>query len=68
MDYVYVRMADHLEAQIRSRELPPGSRLPGERELSIQYGVSLGTVRKVAAELRKRQLILTLPAKGTYVR
>ncbi|NED94125.1 winged helix-turn-helix transcriptional regulator [Phytoactinopolyspora alkaliphila] len=60
-------MADHLEARIRARELLPGSRLPCERELAMEYGVSLGTVRKVAAELRKRHLICTLPAKGTYV-
>ncbi|NDL56292.1 winged helix-turn-helix domain-containing protein [Phytoactinopolyspora mesophila] len=66
--YVYLRLADHLAARIEARDLPPGTQLPAERDLAMQYGVSIGTVRRVAAELRNRDLILTLPAKGTYVR
>jgi GntR family transcriptional regulator len=66
--YVYLRLADHLEARIKAHDLRPGSQLPAERTLAMQYGVSIGTVRRVAAELRSRDLIVTLPAKGTYVR
>ncbi|WP_166353972.1 winged helix-turn-helix domain-containing protein [Phytoactinopolyspora limicola] len=66
--YVYLRLADHLAARIEAHDLEPGSQLPAERHLARQYGVSIGTVRRVAAELRDRQLIWTLPAKGTYVR
>lgn len=66
-DYVYLRLADHLSARIEAGELVRGTRLPGERDFAMQYGVSVGTVRRVAAELRNRGLIVTLPAKGTYV-
>jgi DNA-binding GntR family transcriptional regulator len=31
------------------------------------YRVSIGTVRRAVVELRKRGLVATLPAKGTYV-
>ncbi|MFD5480637.1 hypothetical protein [Streptomyces hawaiiensis] len=31
------------------------------------YSVSIGTVRRAVVELRKRGLVATLPAKGTYV-
>jgi GntR family transcriptional regulator len=65
--YVYVRMADHLAARIRAGDLPPGTRLPGERDLAAEYGVALGTARRAVSELRERGLAITLPAKGTFV-
>ncbi|MGH3321322.1 MAG: winged helix-turn-helix domain-containing protein [Streptosporangiaceae bacterium] len=66
--YVYVLVADHIAARIGAGELTPGARLPGERELAEEYGVALGTVRRAVQELRDRGQVVTLPAKGTYVR
>ncbi len=67
--YSYMVVADHIAARIESGELPPGTRLPGERGLAEQYEVALGTARRALRELREeRRLIVTLPAKGTYVR
>lgn len=66
-DYLYARMADHLAARMADGELPPNSRLPGERALAEDYGVALGTARRVVEELRDRGLVVTLPAKGSYV-
>ncbi|MEU7913468.1 winged helix-turn-helix domain-containing protein [Microbispora bryophytorum] len=65
--YVYVRMADHIAARIAAGDLSPNSRLPGERALAEEYGVALGTARRAIEELRDRGLVVTLPAKGTYV-
>jgi GntR family transcriptional regulator len=65
--YVYARLADHIAGRIESGELPAGSRLPGERELAEEYGVALGTARRAVRELRDRGLVVTLPAKGTFV-
>ncbi|MGW6009090.1 winged helix-turn-helix domain-containing protein [Streptomyces sp. NPDC055210] len=65
--YVYMQMADHIEARIRSGELSPGARLPGERDLAEEYGVAHLTARRATRELRERGLVLTLPAKGTFV-
>jgi GntR family transcriptional regulator len=65
--YVYARMADHLAARIAAGELMPGARLPGERDLAAEYRVALGTVRRAIEELRSRGLVVTLPAKGTFV-
>ena len=65
--YVYVRMANHLAARIAAGELIPGARLPGERDLAAEYRVALGTVRRAVEELRSRGLVVTLPAKGTFV-
>lgn len=73
--YVYEQLADHLAARIeagRAAEppagaLPPGARLPGERDLAEEYQVAVGTARRAVEELRERGLVVTLPAKGTFV-
>ncbi len=66
--YVYMQLADHIEGRIRDGELLPATRLPGERDLAEEYGVALGTARRAVQELRDRGLVLTLPAKGTYIK
>ena len=65
--YEYVKLADAIEADIASGKLPQGAALPGERAMTDLYQVSIGTVRRAVVELRKRGLVATLPAKGTYV-
>lgn len=65
--YVYVRVANQVEAEIRSGRLPHGARLPNERDMAAQYGVAPGTARRAVQELRDRGLVVTLPNKGTFV-
>lgn len=65
--YLYVALADHIEARVTAGELPRGGRLPGERELADEYGVSLGTARRAMSELRERGVVTTLPGKGTFI-
>lgn len=65
--YVYMRVADEIEQEIRSGRLPVGARLPNERDLGAQYGVAPGTARRAVAELRDRGLVTTLANKGTFV-
>lgn len=67
LDYLYVAMADHITARIDAGDLPPGTRLPAERALTEEYGVSLGTVRRATRLLRERGLVVTVPVKGTFV-
>jgi GntR family transcriptional regulator len=65
--YLYAVMADHIAARIAAGELKPGARLPGERDLAQEYRVAIGTARRAVEELRQRGLVVTLPAKGTYI-
>jgi GntR family transcriptional regulator len=65
--YTYARVADHITARIAAGHLAPGSRLPAERDLAAEYGVAVGTARRAVEELRTRGLVVTLPAKGTFV-
>ena len=65
--YLWRMVADHIAARIAAGELQPGARLPGERDLAAEYGVSLGTARRAVANLRERGLVETLAALGTFV-
>jgi len=65
---VYVQVADHITARIKAGELAPGARLPAERDLAVEYGVSYDTIRRATALLRERELIITIVGRGTFVR
>src|SRR5712691_3439019 len=64
---VYMQVADHIAARIASGELPPGAKLPAERDLAAEYGVAYDTIRRATALLRDRGLIITTVGRGTYV-
>ncbi|PZH16772.1 GntR family transcriptional regulator [Streptomyces sp. NTH33] len=64
---IYVALADHIEARIRTGELQSGARLPAERDLAQEYGVAYLTVRRAAQVLRERGLIVTVHGRGTFV-
>jgi GntR family transcriptional regulator len=64
---VYVQVADHITARIEAGDLARGARLPAERDLATEYGVSYDTIRRATALLRDRGLIITIVGRGTYV-
>jgi GntR family transcriptional regulator len=66
-EYVYVQVADDIQRQIEAGTLAAGAMLPGERALAEQYGVALNTVRGAVRLLRERGVVVTLPAKGTFI-
>ncbi|MFG2937821.1 FadR/GntR family transcriptional regulator [Streptomyces sp. NPDC048282] len=59
----------YLVAQIRSGRLPVGTRLPPERELSEQLGISRTTVRAVIRALQQAGLVRTQRGRsgGSFV-
>jgi DNA-binding FadR family transcriptional regulator len=52
---------------LKTRTWRAGYRLPTERELSGQFGLSRSTVRRVLADLKGRGLITQTVGSGTYV-
>jgi GntR family transcriptional regulator len=64
---IYVQVADHIASRVAAGELVPGARLPAERDLATDYGVSYDTIRRATALLRERGLILTIVGRGTFV-
>jgi len=61
-------IAEILRAQIYSRELPPGHRVPSENEIAADHGVLKDTARKVLAELANEGLTESAQGKATVVR
>jgi GntR family transcriptional repressor for pyruvate dehydrogenase complex len=60
-------IANRLRAQIVSGELPPGSKLPGHRDLAAAHSVSVGSMREAISMLISNGLIETRAGRGTYV-
>ena len=53
--------------QITTRQWRAGHRLPTERTLSEQYGLSRSTVRRVLQDFKRKKLITQTVGSGTYV-
>jgi GntR family transcriptional regulator, transcriptional repressor for pyruvate dehydrogenase complex len=62
-----VQAAEQIQQFIIRGQLRPGDRLPPERELSEQLGVSRTVVREANKQLQERGLVKVLTGSGTYV-
>ena len=60
-------IAAALNGQIQRGELPPGSRLPSERELCERFGVSRSVVREALSQLKSDGVIEARRGSGAYV-
>lgn len=60
-------VADQIMEMIQSGAFPPGSRLPGERELAKQFGVSRVTIREAEIALQALGHIDIKTGSGVYV-
>lgn len=63
----YAEIAEGLRTQIESGELAPGQRLPSERELSRQLGVTRPTLRQALQDLESEGLLQRRLGSGTFV-
>ena len=58
---------ERLAAEIRSRKLPAGARLPTEQEMMVAMGVSRTVIREAVAALRAEGLVVTRQGSGAFV-
>jgi len=65
---LYERVAEQISGLIRSGEFPPGARLPAERDLAKQLGVSRPVVREAMIALEVAGLVEVRTGSGAYVR
>ena len=65
---MYEQIAAELTRLIRERDFHPGDRLPPERELAQQLGVSRPSVREAMIALETAGVIEVRTGSGTYVR
>ncbi|SMY09128.1 GntR family transcriptional regulator [Flavimaricola marinus] len=64
----YVRISERLIREIAAGHLADGARLPPEREMAVDLGTSVGTLRKALADLEAKGLLLRIQGSGNYVR
>lgn len=60
-------VAEALREQILSGTHAPGDRLPGNRDLALAFGESMGSVREAISTLIAEGLIEARAGRGTYV-
>jgi DNA-binding transcriptional MocR family regulator len=65
---IYQAIADAIGREIESGRLKPGGRLPTQRVLARQLGVTLTTVTRAYVEAQRRGLLSGEVGRGTFVR
>src|ERR1700752_5356024 len=64
---LYEQIVQQIEESILNGELQAGSKLPAERELAQQFGVSRTAVREAIKALQEKGLVDAFPGRGTFV-
>jgi GntR family transcriptional regulator, transcriptional repressor for pyruvate dehydrogenase complex len=64
---LYQSIAARIRGLIESGEFPPGSRLPGERDLAERFNVSRVTIREAEIALEAQGWIVIKTGSGVYV-
>ena len=67
MSPIWLQVATRIKQQIVTGELSPGSKLPGGRDLALQYGINPNTAARIYQELEREGLCLTQRGLGTFV-
>jgi len=63
----YLRLADQIESDIAQGVLAPGAKLPPQRDLAYDIGVTIGTIGRAYALVRERGLVSGEVGRGTFV-
>lgn len=64
---VVEQLAERLRALIDEQNLRAGQRLPAERQLALELGVSRNSVREALARLRSEGILVSRRGGGSYV-
>ena len=64
---IWLQVMICLETDILTGKLPPGAKLPGGRDLALEYEINPNTAARVYQELEKAGLCETRRGMGTYV-
>ncbi|WP_299704064.1 GntR family transcriptional regulator [uncultured Tateyamaria sp.] len=65
---IYVQIAELLTRDIISGRLIDGERLPPERDMAAELGVSVGTLRKALRDMGEKGLVQSVQGSGNYIR
>jgi len=63
----YIQLKEQIKERIRQGIWPAGTKLPTERELAVQLGVSRNTVSQAYKDLEGEGILSSAQGKGTFV-
>ena len=61
------RVVDHVRRLIEKGDLKPGDRLPGERDLAVELGLSRPSVRSGLEALESMGIVVSRRGAGTFI-
>lgn len=64
---IYLRLADRIEDAVLSGQLPAGAKLPPQRNIAYDLGLTVGTISRAYALVHERGLVSGEVGRGTYV-
>src|ERR1700742_3385373 len=64
---VYLALADSITVLVRDGRLVPDTRLPSERELAAELGLSRATVTAAYDQLRQHGLLASRTGAGSFI-
>ncbi|SRR5258706_8287336 len=65
---IYMQIADVLALRISEGKYLTRKLIPSESILEMEFRVARATIRHAISELRKRNLVFTIPQRGTFVK
>jgi GntR family transcriptional repressor for pyruvate dehydrogenase complex len=66
-DLLYISISNEIENKIRRGDLAENARLPSEREMASEYGVSRTVIREALKLLGEKSLVRGHVGRGTFV-
>jgi len=64
---LYVQLKNQIKKRIQLGQWPPGQKLPTERELADELGISRNTVSSAYKELEAEGILVSQQGRGTFV-
>ena len=64
----YVQISERLIREIAAGHLTDGARLPPERDMAAELGISVGTLRKALSDLDAKGMLTRVQGSGNYIR
>ena len=64
---IWLQVLTAIKTDIASGKRPPGEKLPGGRDLALQFGINPNTAARVYQELEKDGLCETRRGMGTFI-
>ena len=67
MSPIWLQVAGRIKQEIVTGQRPPGSRLPGGRDLALDFSINPNTAARVYRELEGEGVCITKRGLGTFV-